>query len=61
MVEVRAHRRNVIYSVDAEKALQLFEFGSPLEEIRQKLNPAVSLATVSRSIQRARREREQAE
>jgi len=60
-VEVRAHRRNIAYSVDAERCLQLFESGCRLEEIRSRTNPDVSLATISRSISRARKAKEQAD
>jgi hypothetical protein len=53
MIEVRSHARKGDYSIDGDRALQLRRFGLSLAEIREKLNPDVSIATVSRSIRRA--------
>jgi hypothetical protein len=61
MVKVRSYERRIHFAVDPAKALQLRDSGMSLSEIRSRLNPSAALSSVSRSIDRARREREEAE
>lgn len=58
MVRVRSHQRNIEYSVDSQKALELRLYGLSLSEIRDRLSPSASIPTISRAIRRGLAERQ---